>query len=202
MLLPRLEENYAVQVGVDEAGRGCLAGPVVAAAVILPLDYSNSALNDSKKLNLKQRISLREELLAIPNLNYGIGIVDHLEIDRINILQATYLAMHRAIDQLRGHIDILLIDGNRFKPYPSIEHRCIIKGDGKYQSIAAAAILAKTHRDQLMKDLHIQYPKYHFDRNKGYGSALHITAIKEYGYTDIHRKSFKLKQLEVKNELF
>jgi ribonuclease HII len=203
MLLPRLLENYTIQVGVDEAGRGCLAGPVVAAAVILPKNFSNEELNDSKKLNLTQRNKLKAELISNPKIKYGIGVVSHEEIDRINILQATFLAMHRAIAQLNvKKIDILLIDGNRFKSYQEVEHRCIIKGDGLYQSIAAAAIIAKTHRDELMVNYHEQYPEYFLHKNKGYGSAQHVAAIEEYGYTEIHRKSFKLKKFISKNELF
>jgi ribonuclease HII len=203
LLLPRLLENYTIQVGVDEAGRGCLAGPVVAAAVILPKNYSNKELNDSKKLNLSQRNKLRAELLSNSKIKYGIGVVSHEEIDQINILQATFLAMHRAIDQLNvKKIDILLIDGNRFKPYNTVEQRCIIKGDGLYQSIAAAAIIAKTHRDELMINYHGQYPAYFLHKNKGYGSAQHVTAIEEYGYSNIHRKSFKLKKLNKKLLLF
>lgn len=203
MLLPRLLENYTIQVGVDEAGRGCLAGPVVAAAVILPKNYSNEELNDSKKLNLSQRNKLKSELIANSKIKYGIGVVSNEEIDQINILQATFLAMHRAIDQLNvKKMDILLIDGNRFKSYQDIEHRCIIKGDGLYQSIAAAAIIAKTHRDELMSNYHEQYPNYFFHKNKGYGSAQHVNAIEEFGYTPIHRKTFKLKKLTKQLFLF
>ena len=203
MLLPRLLENYTIQVGVDEAGRGCLAGPVVAAAVILPKNYSNEELNDSKKLNLSQRNKLKAELIANSKIKYGIGVVSNEEIDQINILQATFLAMHRAIDQLNAKkMDILLIDGNRFKSYRDIEHRCIIKGDGLYQSIAAAAIIAKTHRDELMINYHDQYPNYFFHKNKGYGSAQHVNAIEEFGYTPIHRKTFKLKKLTKQLFLF
>jgi len=202
MLLPRFEEgNYVIQVGCDEAGRGCLAGPVVAAAVILPLDYSNELLDDSKKISSKRRELLREDIL-LKAVEYGIGVVSHEEIDQINILQASFLAMHRAIAQLKSNIDILLIDGNRFKPYQSIPHKCIIKGDGKYQSIAAAAILAKTHRDRIMEEYHLQYPNYHFNKNKGYASAQHIATIEAQGYTSIHRKTFKLKKLSQQLFLF
>lgn len=201
MLLPRLDEDYPIQVGCDEAGRGCLAGPVVAAAVILPDGYSNNALNDSKKLSLKVRNELRTHLLEHV-LFYGIGVASHQEIDEINILQASFLAMHRAIDQLNTKMDILLIDGHRFKPYQTTPHRCIIGGDGKYQSIAAAAILAKTHRDQLMSDYHALYPEYKFNQNKGYASAHHIAMIEKHGYTSIHRKTFKLKKLSTQLFLF
>jgi ribonuclease HII len=194
MLLARYDSKYKNQVGCDEAGRGCLAGPVVAAAVLLPADYTNSALDDSKKLSARLREQLRLDILDNA-LAYGIGIVSNEEIDEINILQASFLAMHRAIDQIKGKIDLLLIDGNRFKPYKKIPHECIVKGDGKYQSIAAAAILAKTYRDSLMVDLDSQYPQYHLKKNKGYASARHIAAIEEHGYSPIHRKTFKLKKL-------
>lgn len=193
MLLPRFEGNYKVQVGCDEAGRGCLAGPVVAAAVLLPVDFSHSGLNDSKKISAKRREELRQVILSAAAA-YGIGIVSHEEIDEINILQASFLAMHRAISQIREAIDLLLIDGNRFKPYKNIPHQCIVKGDGKYQSIAAAAILAKTYRDEWMQKAHADYPVYHFNKNKGYASPSHIAAIAEVGYSPIHRKTFKLKK--------
>jgi ribonuclease HII len=194
MLLARYNSNHEAQVGCDEAGRGCLAGPVVAAAVLMPLDYSNSILNDSKKLSSKQREELRSAILENA-IAYGIGIVSHKEIDEINILQASFLAMHRAVDEIKEKVDLLLIDGNRFKPYKTIPHHCIIRGDGIYQSIAAAAILAKTHRDELMCALSADYPEYFLDKNKGYASANHIQAIEKYGYSPIHRKTFKLKKL-------
>jgi ribonuclease HII len=194
MLLARYDSEYKHQVGCDEAGRGCLAGPVVAAAVLLPSDFNHAQLNDSKKLSESMRNQLRIMILE-QALSYGIGVVSHEEIDQINILQASFLAMHRAIEQINTTIDLLLIDGNRFKPYKEIPHQCIIKGDGKYQSIAAAAILAKTYRDELMKNLHMNYPHYYLDKNKGYASASHIAAIEERGYSPIHRKTFKLKKL-------
>ena len=199
MLLPRFEGAYDIQVGCDEAGRGCLAGPVVAAAVILPRGYSNPHLDDSKKLSLKWREELRAELME-KAVEYGIGIASNEEVDEINILQASFLAMHRAIDQLKSRTDVLLIDGNRFKPYHDLPHYCIIQGDGKYQSIAAAAIIAKTERDRIMKDYHSQFPMYAWDKNKGYASAQHIAAIETHGYTPIHRKTFKLKKHT--NQLF
>jgi len=198
MLKSRYESDHLAQVGCDEAGRGCLAGPVVAAAVLLPMNFSHSDLNDSKKLSENKRNELRE--LIIQNAIYGIGIATHEEIDRINILQASFLAMHRAIDEIKGKIDLLLIDGNRFKTYKNIPHYCIVKGDGQYQSIAAAAILAKTYRDELMKENHKIYPDYYFDQNKGYASANHITAIEQNGYSPIHRKTFKLRKLS--NQLY
>lgn len=194
MLEPRFDSEHINQVGCDEAGRGCLAGPVVAAAVLLPIDFSSELLDDSKKLSSVVRNQLRELILE-QAISYGIGVVSHEEIDQINILQASFLAMHRAIDHIKGKIDLLLIDGNRFNPYKKIPHVCIVKGDGKYQSIAAAAILAKTYRDSLMVDLDSQYPQYHLKKNKGYASASHIAAIEEHGYSPIHRKTFKLKKL-------
>lgn len=201
MLLARHDGEYKHQVGCDEAGRGCLAGPVVAAAVILPPNYSNSALNDSKKLSVKLREQLRHDIMQNA-LAYGIGIVSHEEIDEINILQASFLAMHRAIDQIKKKVDVLLIDGNRFKPYKSIPHYCIIRGDGIYQSIAAAAILAKTYRDDLMCSLHADFPDYSLDKNKGYASSDHIAAIEKLGYSPIHRKTFRLKKLSKQLYLF
>ena len=194
MLEPRLDSEHINQVGCDEAGRGCLAGPVVAAAVLLPLDFNSELLDDSKKLSAAIRNQLRE-LIIQQAISYGIGLVSHEEIDRINILQASFLAMHRAIEQIQGKIDLLLIDGNRFNPYKKIPYQCIVKGDGKYQSIAAEDILAKTHRDSLMVDLDRHYPVYHLKKNKGYASASHIAAIEEHGYSPIHRKTFKLKKL-------
>ena len=201
MLLARYDSKHKAQVGCDEAGRGCLAGPVVAAAVLLPVEYSNPYLDDSKKLSAKLREQLRQDIIENA-LAYGIGIVSHEEIDAINILQASFLAMHRAIDQIKKKVDVLLIDGNRFKPYKSIPHHCIIRGDGIYQSIAAAAILAKTHRDDLMRSLHVDYPHYSLDKNKGYANAAHIAAIEKLGYSPIHRKTFRLKKLSKQLYLF
>lgn len=202
MLLSRYDsEEFFIQVGCDEAGRGCLAGSVIAAAVILPLEYSNPRINDSKLLNASIRYQLRDDIIQNA-VSYGIGEATHVEIDKINILQATFLAMHRAIDQLSINFDILLIDGNRFKPYKNITHKCFIKGDGTYQSIAAAAILAKTYRDDQMKIYDKEYPQYQFSKNKGYASRQHIEAIEKYGYTPIHRKTFKLKKLSGQLFLF
>lgn len=199
MLELRFDSEHLNQVGCDEAGRGCLAGPVVAAAVLLPQGFNSELLDDSKKLTSKVRYQLREVIIE-QAISYGIGVVSHEEIDQINILQASFLAMHRAIEQIKGKIDLLLIDGNRFKPYKKIPHECIIKGDGKYQSIAAAAILAKTYRDSLMVELATQYPVYFLNKNKGYASASHIAAIEEHGYSPIHRKTFKLRKLS--NQLY
>ena len=179
------------EAGVDEAGRGCYAGPVFAAAVILPKDFYHPLLNDSKKLNEKQRDSLRP-IIEKESLAFGVASVDHLEIDQINILQASYKAMHLAIAQLKLKPNLLLIDGNRFKPFKQIEHVCIIKGDGKYASIAAASILAKTYRDELMSNLAKEHPQYAWHRNMGYPTKAHRNAIFETGITPHHRKTFRL----------
>lgn len=180
-----------IEAGCDEAGRGCLAGPVVASAVILPLNHGIDALNDSKQLSEKKRQALvpiiKEKAIA-----YGIGYVTPQEIDEINILNASFLAMHRAIDQLVVHPELLLIDGNRFNPYPNIQHQCIIKGDTLYQSIAAASILAKESRDDSMRNLHLELPHYNWQKNKGYPTKAHKAAIVQNGISKHHRKSFKL----------
>ncbi len=179
-----------IEAGCDEAGRGCLAGAVYAAAVILPADYHHPLLNDSKQLTEKQRYALRPEIER-EALAWAVGVVSPLEIDRINILNASILAMHRAVEQLKLSPDFLLIDGNRFKPYKDIPHTCIIKGDGKYLSIAAASVLAKTYRDDYMMQLHEEYPQYGWDRNKGYPTQEHRNAIAKYGTTPLHRLSFR-----------
>jgi len=182
-----------IEAGCDEAGRGCLAGPVFAGAVILPKGFTNDLLNDSKKLKEKDRDALRliieEEALA-----WAVGIVDHKKIDEINILNASFLAMHLAIKKLSITPELLLIDGNRFKAYKSIPHQCIIKGDGKFMSIAAASILAKTHRDDYMKSIHEQYPEYMWKQNKGYPTLAHRRAISHHGVTPFHRLSFNLNE--------
>lgn len=180
-----------IEAGCDEAGRGCLAGPVVAAAVILPAQCSISGLNDSKKLSARARSLLRSEIESTA-VDYAIGIVSHSEIDEINILQASFLAMHRALDQLKMRPDHLLIDGNRFKKYAEVEHHCIIGGDGKYLAIAAASILAKTYRDELMEALHEEFPHYNWNRNKGYPARTHRDAIRVHGVSPYHRLSFRL----------
>ena len=177
--------------GVDEAGRGCYAGPVFAAAVILPKGFYHPLLNDSKKLSIKQR-ELLQPVIEKEAIAFAVAAVDHSEIDRINILQASFKAMHLAINQLIVTPQFLLIDGNRFKKYDGIEHQCIIKGDGKYASIAAASILAKTHRDAYMLELHRQFPQYGWDKNMGYGTAIHRNAIQQHGLTPYHRKSFNI----------
>ena len=187
-----------IEAGLDEAGRGCLAGPVVAAAVIFPKNYTNELLNDSKKLSKKKREMLFE-VVKKDAIAYAIGEVWNEEIDQINILNASFLAMHRSLDQLKNKPELLLIDGNRFNPYPDIPHECIIKGDGKFLSIAAASILAKTHRDMLMDKLHEEYPHYGWNQNAGYPTQLHRSGIEKHGITPYHRKSFTLlpKQLNI-----
>ena len=190
MLRQYLEEGR-VEAGCDEAGRGCLAGPVFAAAVILPVDYRNEMLDDSKKLTERQREKLRP-VIERDALAWAVGVVTAQEIDRINILNASFLAMHRAIAGLSVSPDFLLIDGNRFKPYPGISHLCIVKGDGKMMSIAAASILAKTHRDEYMRKIYEEYPQYGWNVNKGYPTKLHRGAIAEYGVTPYHRRWFRL----------
>lgn len=197
-----LEISYNLEVleaGVDEAGRGCLAGPVVAAAVILSphriLDWYE-VLNDSKKLPGSMRDNLRI-LIERDALSWGVAMVMPDEIDRINILNATFKAMHTAIGKLSPEPEFLLIDGNRFPRYQLTPHKCIVKGDATFLSIAAASVLAKTHRDEYMKDLHKEYPQYAWDRNKAYGTETHVHAIKTYGYTPHHRRTFQLKELQL-----
>ncbi len=189
-LLPFLEAGR-LEAGCDEAGRGCLAGPVYAAAVILPQDFSNPLLNDSKQLTEKQRYALRP-IIEKEALAWAVGVVDNNEIDRINILKASFTAMHRAIDQLDPRPEFLLIDGNRFIPYPGIGHTTIVKGDGKMMSIAAASVLAKTYRDDYMNQIALEYPQYEWQVNKGYPTAAHREAIRQYGTTTYHRMSFNL----------
>lgn len=190
MLLPYLHPELT-EAGCDEAGRGCLAGAVYAAAVILPHDFHNELLNDSKQLSEKQRYALRE-VIEKEATAWAIGVVSPEEIDKINILNASFLAMHRAIDQLKVRPQHLLIDGNRFNKYQDLPHTTIIKGDGKYLSIAAASILAKTYRDDYMKELHEEYPQYDWKGNKGYPTRKHRAAIAQYGITPYHRKTFNL----------
>ncbi len=201
MLLPYYHKD-TIEAGCDEAGRGCLAGPVYAAAVILPPSFSNDSLNDSKQLNAKERYRLRE-VIEREAVAWAVGIVDNQEIDEMNILRASILAMHRAIDQLVVRPKELIIDGNRFIPYHDLPHTTIVKGDGKYLSIAAASILAKTYRDDYMHRLHEEYPIYHWDSNKGYPTKAHREAITQYGTTPYHRMSFNLlgsRQLELNFE--
>lgn len=189
-----LKSNFQkklIEAGCDEAGRGCLAGPVYAAAVILPKNYKNKILNDSKQLSEKKRELLRYEIEK-DALAFAVGVVDNVEIDEINILNASFLAMHRAIDGLKIKPELLLIDGNRFKTYTNIPHECIIKGDGKYLSIAAASILAKTYRDEFMETAHQKYPVYDWNKNKAYPTKAHREGIRKFGSTPLHRLSFRL----------
>lgn len=180
-----------IEAGCDEAGRGCLAGSVYAAAVILPPDYQNELLNDSKKLTAKKRYALREEIER-DAIAWAVGIVTPEEIDKINILNASFLAMHRALDQLKVRPEAVIIDGNRFKPYQDLPSTTIVKGDGKYLSIAAASILAKTYRDDYMLSLAEEYPQYDWQSNMGYPTKKHRQAIREHGITPYHRKSYNL----------
>ena len=190
MLLPFFNEHLT-EAGIDEAGRGSYAGPVYAAAVILPTNFFHPLLNDSKKLTAAQRDLLRP-IIEKECIAFAIASVDNHTIDQVNILQASFLAMHLAIDQLPVMPERLLIDGNRFKPYKNIMHQCIVKGDGKYASIAAASVLAKTHRDYYMLQLHKKFPHYCWNKNKGYGTLVHRNAIGENGLCDYHRKSFNI----------
>ncbi|UFH54969.1 ribonuclease HII [Spirosoma sp. KNUC1025] len=180
-----------IEAGLDEVGRGCLAGPVVAAAVILPKNYTHPILNDSKQLSRAQRESLRTDIER-DALAWSVAEVSHDDIDRINILKASFLAMHRAIDTLSVRPEHLLVDGNRFVPYPMIPHTCIIKGDAHYLSIAAASVLAKTYRDELMEQLGQEFPAYGWAQNVGYPTPVHREAIRKFGPTKYHRMSFRL----------
>lgn len=191
MLAPFIYKDL-LEAGIDEAGRGCYAGPVVAAAVLLPKNFHHPLLNDSKLLSERQRDILRP-VIEKESIAFAVAFINNIEIDRINILQATFNAMHLAINDLKVIPEILLIDGNRFKPYKNIKHQCIIKGDAKYSSIAAASILAKTYRDEFMKKLHPDFPYYGWEKNKGYGTAFHRLAIEQYGLCYHHRKSFNIQ---------
>lgn len=191
MLKPYFQEHYT-EAGLDEAGRGCLAGPVFAAAVILPKDYFNKRLNDSKKLSKKTREQLREEIEK-EAIDFAVSSVDHQKIDEINIHNASYLAMHQAVIKLNSPPQFLLVDGNRFNPMDGIRHQCIVKGDGLYFSIAAASVLAKTYRDDFMAKLAKEFPEYGWERNAGYGTKQHVEAILKHGRTPYHRKTFQIK---------
>jgi ribonuclease HII len=180
-----------IEAGVDEAGRGCLAGPVVAAAIILPPDFRHPLLNDSKQLSETQRDTLRP-ILEQEALAFAFGVCSVEEIEQLNILKASLLAMHRALDGLSVRPEAIAVDGNRFVPYPLIPHQCVVKGDGKIWSIAAASVLAKTHRDELMEALHNLHPEYGWERNKGYPTAAHRRAIAQFGANECHRKTFNL----------
>lgn len=185
--------EFVPEAGCDEAGRGCLAGPVVAAAVILPPDFFHPLLDDSKKMSEKNRMLLKE-IIEEQALEWAVAFVDNVEIDKINILNASIKAMHLALDQLKQRPAYIIADGNRFKPYENIPHTTIVKGDGKYMSIAAASILAKTHRDIFMQDLHQHFPHYGWHENKGYPAPAHRLAISVHGITSHHRKSFRLNE--------
>ena len=196
MLLSSMESGR-IEAGCDEAGRGCLSGAVFAAAVILPQDYCHPLLNDSKQLSEKQRYKLRT-IIEQDAVAWAVGVVTPQEIDKINILNASILAMHRAVEQLSVEPQHLLVDGNRFKPYKTIPHTCVVKGDAKYLSIAAASILAKTYRDDYMLQLHEKFPQYGWDRNKGYPTREHRDAIAAHGVTLFHRQSFRLTDPQLK----
>lgn len=191
MGLRRYFQKGVIEAGCDEAGRGCLAGPVFAAAVILDEKNPIIGLDDSKKLTDKKRFLLRTEIEA-KALSFGVAMLTNQEIDKHNILRASFMAMHRAIEKLSGEPELLLIDGNRFIPYKKVQHECIIKGDGKYQSIAAASILAKTYRDDFMREMHERHPQYGWDHNMGYPTVTHRDAIRQHGITPLHRLSFTL----------
>src|SRR5947209_3311654 len=190
MLLPFFQEEL-LEAGCDEAGRGCLAGPVFAAAVILPKDFYHPLLNDSKQVTEEQRYELRP-VIEQNALSFGVAQLDHKQIDKLNILKASFKAMHLAVKKLAVQPRLLLIDGNRFTPFKKLPHQCIIGGDGKYASVAAASILAKTYRDDFMKELHQKHPRYNWAQNKGYATKDHQEALNKYGPCRYHRKSFRL----------
>jgi ribonuclease HII len=190
-LLPAYYQEVLLEAGIDEAGRGCYAGPVFAAAVILPKNFQHPLLNDSKQLKANDRNLLRA-VIEQESIAFAVAHVSEGIIDRINILQATYQAMHQAVGQLSVQPQLLLIDGNRFKPYPNLPHQCFVKGDGRFASIAAASILAKTYRDEWMENLHQEFPQYGWNKNKGYGTAIHRNAIVQHGICPYHRKSFNI----------
>ena len=196
MLLSYYQEQW-VEAGCDEAGRGCLAGPVFAAAVIFPADYHHELLNDSKKLSEKQRMELRP-IIEREALAYAVASVSAEEIDRINIHNASYLAMHKALDMLQIKAEYIIVDGNRFIPYQKVPYTCVVKGDGKYLSIAAASILAKTYRDEYMDNIAIDYPAYDWLNNKGYPTIKHRSAVLAHGSTPHHRKSFRITDPQLK----
>lgn len=196
-MLSLFYQTGLTEAGCDEAGRGCLAGPVYAAAVILPTDFRNHLLNDSKKLTRKQRDELRP-VIEKEAAAFAVAWVDNEKIDEINILNASILAMHLALEKLQKDFGFIIVDGNRFKPYKNIPHQTIIEGDGKYLSIAAASVLAKTYRDEYMENAHAQYPEYGWLQNKGYATAAHRKVILELGQTPLHRKSFVLKETQLK----
>ena len=198
-MLKAFHSKGLTEAGCDEAGRGCLAGPVVASAVILPTNFRHKLLNDSKQLTHKQR-QILEPIIKEKALSWAIGVVSPQEVDEINILNASFLAMHRAIDKLERNVDLLLIDGNRFKTYKDIKHLCIVKGDSRFASIAAASVLAKNYRDELMLDLDSNFPQYDWKNNKGYPTAKHRKAILQIGACKHHRKSYQLLPAQIKIE--
>ena len=185
------------EVGIDEAGRGSIAGPVTASAVILPKGFNNKYLDDSKKLSEKKRLELKI-IIEKEAIDYSVFFINAKIIDKINILNSTFKAMHGALNNLKTQPNFILVDGNKFIQYNDIPHKCIIKGDGKYQNIAAASILAKTYRDEYMKKLHSKYPEFGWNTNKGYGTKFHMDMINKHGKTDFHRKSFNIKKLQLK----
>ena len=199
-MLKSFYQEELMEAGCDEAGRGCLAGPVFAAAVILPPDFRHPQINDSKKLSEAIRYKLRDEIMKMA-IAYAVASVDQLKIDEINILQASILAMHKALKLLNPYPEFILVDGNRFKAFNKIPHKCIIKGDGIFCSIAAASILAKTFRDDYMRQLHEEFPEYKWNENKGYPTLFHREAIKVYGITEHHRKSFIHQEEQLKLDL-
>lgn len=200
MLLPYFQKDY-IEAGCDEAGRGCLAGPVFAAAVILPENFTHPLLNDSKKINEKDRFQLRD-MVEREALAFAVASVDHEEIDKINILNASIKAMHLALRQLSIRPGFIIIDGNRFKPFENLAHQCIIQGDSKYYSIAAASILAKTYRDEYMLNLAEEYPQYDWKSNKGYPTIMHRNAVIAHGLSPFHRKTFRISDPQLRLALF
>lgn len=191
--------GFILEAGTDEAGRGCLSGPVVAAAVILPENFSHSLLNDSKQISEKKRQELRP-YIEEHALAFGVSFINHQEVDELNVLQASITGMHRSIEQLSMQPKFIIVDGNKFKPYKNIPHETIVKGDAKYMSIAAASVLAKTYRDEYMEKIHQEFPEYNWKKNKGYPTKEHREAIRQFGITPYHRKTFKLlpEQLKLK----
>ena len=192
--------NSNFEAGVDEAGRGRLAGPLTAAAVILPKDYENDALDDSKKLSEKKRFQLKS-IIEKDSIDFAVFFISPFIIDKINILNSTFKAMHGALNNLKTIPSFIVVDGNKFKKFKNINHKCVVKGDAKYQNIAAASILAKTYRDSYMIDQHNRFPVFGWDKNKGYGTEFHITNIKKYGISELHRKSFIIKKSQTRLEL-
>ena len=192
--------NSNFEAGVDEAGRGSLAGPLTAAAVILPKDYENDALDDSKKLSEKKRFQLKS-IIEKDSIDFAVFFISPFIIDKINILNSTFKAMHGALNNLKTIPSFIEVDGNKFKKFKNINHKCVVKGDAKYQNIAAASILAKTYRDSYMIDQHNRFPVFGWDKNKGYGTEFHITNIKKYGISELHRKSFIIKKSQTRLEL-